>query len=986
MSRGRHNFLDRCRVVLDVIQQVCVKEVHSSGCFYIQLLETADAYKLDEMYSRLEREVTRPPWRKYTPRLGEIILSYSTARASLCRSEVVSLQSNNVRVFHVDYGSYESVPLSRVTALPNHALQPTRQAIKCCLSNATCLSSEGLDSLRRLSLGKELEGKLLWSYDSICYYILLTQPSGKSSIGELLISHGMATPLVKCNVLEPCLQSACHMSTVVSPSEIYFRSSTDLKKLQELQEIMNSPRLSPFKSMAPLSEKLTREGAYCLIQNPADLLKYRARVTCVRPSDKTAQVHLIDFGHTINVTYEQMFSMTPDAAEQTALCFICSLNLRPIKANCWGLEVRERLLSLGENTRMNFEVSVKNRIGTVHWLQVFIPGKGEPLEELLSDMCVIENNYYLSMYRSPHGLTLEVDDGEAVCITCVVDWNKFYVQLTKHSRELDWLTERLAESFSDTELDEQWLRSPTEGVLCATPYYEANTWARAVVTSVPHCTADKVQVFYIDYGNRDEVLPYDLKIIPTFAMHHPAMAIECGLHSTKLLGAYNLEEFRALVSQKALYMTVHENTRDRYLISLVDKLAGGINILESLELRSQSPLSPLSPRSMSNSPLLSPVAMPMRSLPLNNKIEVLCTYTESPNHFKCQLLSNTDSVLSDITRDLQRVARETATRLNTRDIRLGMPIMAFNTEDRLWYRAVVLDKEQRGFTIDLVDYGNKIKVQAHEMTHLPIQFISIPAFSITCKIYLNIPQRWSEDECETFKEIILGNKFKAVPKSVERRVYGIEIIGQEMINKLGVIGMDIKKRKHSSAPKHFLKPLRIKPCPRIKMCISYFENPGSFYCQLEENTMNFTKFQDRLGLLNIQTFPEYKHFDDGDFCISLYIDDTNLYRAKILSTDTSHDSAEVLYVDFGDKEIASLKSLRAIPEEFAQLPMQAIHCSLWEMHPIGTLEGGWHSDSKEVTENFLGGNLRLFEEIQKQTIIYTNHNRTRIIVEILHNT
>ena len=88
---------------------------------------------------------------------------------------------------------------------------------------------------------------------------------------------------------------------MISPSELYFHFSSDLEILTELQEMINSPRLSPFKSMAPLSDKLTREGAYCLILNPADLLKYRARVTCVRPSDRTAQVHLVDFGRKIYV-------------------------------------------------------------------------------------------------------------------------------------------------------------------------------------------------------------------------------------------------------------------------------------------------------------------------------------------------------------------------------------------------------------------------------------------------------------------------------------------------------------------------------------------------------------------------------------------------------------------------------------------------------------------------------------------------------------
>lgn len=81
--------------------------------------------------------------------------------------------------------------------------------------------------------------------------------------------------------------------------------------------------------------------------------------------------------------------------------------------------------------------------------------------------------------------------------------------------------------------------------------------------------------------------------------------------------------------------------------------------------------------------------------------------------------------------------------------------MALNTNDQLWYRAVVLEKEQRGFIVDLVDYGNRIKVQTHEMTHLPIQLMSLPAFGIVCKIHLDIPQKWSEEECEMFKNVSL---------------------------------------------------------------------------------------------------------------------------------------------------------------------------------------------------------------------------------------
>lgn len=60
--------------------------------------------------------------------------------------------------------------------------------------------------------------------------------------------------------------------------------------------------------------------------------------------------------------------------------------------------------------------------------------------------------------------------------------------------------------FSDTELDEQCLVSPTEGVLCAAPYYEANTWGRAVIINVPKSPRDKkIRLYYIDYGTIAEV-------------------------------------------------------------------------------------------------------------------------------------------------------------------------------------------------------------------------------------------------------------------------------------------------------------------------------------------------------------------------------------------------------------------------------------------------------------------------------------------------
>ena len=82
-----------------------------------------------------------------------------------------------------------------------------------------------------------------------------------------------------------------------------------------------------------------------------------------------------------------------------------------------------------------------------------------------------------------------------------------------------------------------------------------------------------------------------------------------------------------------------------------------------------------------------------------------------------------------------------------------MPVIACNPENKFWYRAVILEREHRGFVVDLVDFGKKIKIQAHDMIPLPVQFFPIPAFSITCRINQVKQHSCSQEENKLFKEV-----------------------------------------------------------------------------------------------------------------------------------------------------------------------------------------------------------------------------------------
>ena len=64
----------------------------------------------------------------------------------------------------------------------------------------------------------------------------------------------------------------------------------------------------------------------------------------------------------------------------------------------------------------------------------------------------------------------------------------------------------------------------------------------------------------------------------------------------------------------------------------------------------------------------------------------------------------------------------------------------------------------------------------------------------------------------------------------------------------------------------------------------------------------------------------------GTPCVAQSIEDNSWYRGKILALDGQE--AEVLFVDYGNKQKSQLSDLKAIEKTFLTLPPQAYHCCL----------------------------------------------------------
>jgi len=115
----------------------------------------------------------------------------------------------------------------------------------------------------------------------------------------------------------------------------------------------------------------------------------------------------------------------------------------------------------------------------------------------------------------------------------------------------------------------------------------------------------------------------------------------------------------------------------------------------------------------------------------------------------------------------------------------------------------------------------------------------------------------------------------------------------------------------------------------FKAFVSAYESPTSFWIQL------VTKEATNLDKMIKEMTEYYKENDKdlltqgniGELCIAPFADDEDYYRATITRFNNDR-TVDLFYIDFGDKGMVPINSLRKIKEEFKQLPAQAVHCSL----------------------------------------------------------
>ncbi|XP_043306807.1 tudor domain-containing protein 6 [Cervus canadensis] len=137
----------------------------------------------------------------------------------------------------------------------------------------------------------------------------------------------------------------------------------------------------------------------------------------------------------------------------------------------------------------------------------------------------------------------------------------------------------------------------------------------------------------------------------------------------------------------------------------------------------------------------------------------------------------------------------------------------------------------------------------------------------------------------------------------------------------------------------------------VEVRVSCIENPGYFWCQLTRNTQRFKALMCSIQDYCNNTAPP--HQGTTPACLAKRTADGKWSRALITGAQSS-EHVNIIFVDYGDKEMVSVKNIYSIAEEFLKAKVQAFRCSLYNLiQPMGQNPFLWDEKAIQAFIEFI---------------------------------
>ncbi|XP_064001831.1 tudor domain-containing protein 6 isoform X2 [Pogoniulus pusillus] len=366
---------------------------------------------------------------------------------------------------------------------------------------------------------------------------------------------------------------------------------------------------------------------------------------------------------------------------------------------------------------------------------------------------------------SSYGGQLEVGSTVNVVVSYVENPSYFWCQLSRNNHDLELLMKEIQEYCKNSSHPHVWPNS-----VCLAQYSEDEKWYRAlIIGEVP--SAEKVEVMYVDYGNRELVSLTNLRSTNNDFLRLEAQAFRCSLYNIIQANDEDpfawseeaIQAFQEFVDASSCHVEMKctifalASINNKELFNIVDlrtPFQSACQFLTERGVAKQlSPQKCLIPSFQLHSYYYS-----MHDIKIGGEEDVYITHVEDPWTFYCQLERHAD-VLAQLADNISHLS-ETVTNLNPLKT-LGSLCLAKYT-DNAWYRGVIT-KTSPKMEVYFVDFGNTETIENDHLLPLPsdaCDILFLPMQAIKCSLpdTAHVPK----EAMTWFKDAILERQLKAV--------------------------------------------------------------------------------------------------------------------------------------------------------------------------------------------------------------------------------
>uniref|UniRef100_A0A8B9QB06 Tudor domain containing 6 n=1 Tax=Apteryx owenii TaxID=8824 RepID=A0A8B9QB06_APTOW len=547
---------------------------------------------------------------------------------------------------------------------------------------------------------------------------------------------------------------------------------------------------------------------------------------------------------------------------------------------------------------------------------------------------------------------LQLGVTEPVLVTQISDPHHMYCQLQSLSQEIHRLSDTMHQLYDGAAWEQDLL--PKLGSPCAARGIGGH-WYRALLLEVLVGEQDQqvAQVIFVDYGRKEFVTAANLRLLPVECFRMPVVTYPCALqgisHGGHGWSLSQISKLKALLLGKEVnaHIETFNSFEHLYYVSLYGEDAMNLNSLfgvqahclasslmqvrqtetrEQLEVESTAEDLGLPPGAPPGAP---PVALMQRHLvsvpivgvrlKLGAFYDAQISHLRDPSEFWL-LLQEHHQLFSQLMQNMwNSYSQATNPDDVIRDLQPGS--LCASRKNGAFHRAVITRVLDSAIEIHLVDRGDVVTVDGGEVKELLPQFRELPALALKCCLAGTSPLRgsWSEESVSAFRKIVLN-------KGLRIRVLGTQ--GDKYENRINMVerlGGESDPKRNDRA----LNPCQLEVGSTVNVVVSYVESPGYFWCQLSRNCHDL-----KILMAKIQEYcknSSHPHIWPNPVCLAQYSEDEKWYRALIVSEVTSTENVEVIYVDYGNRELVSRTNLRSTNENFLKLKAQAFRCSLYNL-------------------------------------------------------